>query len=171
MVTVFFWIVVVAVAFQRLSELVVARRNRNKALAAGGKEYGAGHYPLIVILHILWFGCWILEGWHKGPVPHSLWLLWLVLVLLAQVLRYWAMATLGPYWNTRIIVIPGAPRIKHGPYRFTTHPNYIAVTIELIAVPLIFGAWITAVIAAVFNAIVLLGIRIPAENRALEELK
>ena len=161
---------VLIIIAQRLFELWLAQRNRARALAAGGQEYGAGHYPLIVGLHSLWLIAWIGETLLGGPKLDPYWVGYLVLVGLAQGLRYWAIATLGPAWNTRIIVIPGSDRVRRGPYRFIPHPNYVAVTIELFCVPMIFGAWITALSATLVNAIVLLGIRIPAENRALQSM-
>jgi len=96
-----------------------------------------------------------------------MWWLWLAGFVLAEALRYWAIATLGQRWNTRILVIDGLPAIRSGPYRFVAHPNYLAVALELVCIPMIFDAWITAAIASVLNAALLLGIRIPAEQRAV----
>jgi len=170
-VTFFFWAFVALVLIQRLAELVIAKRNRQLALAKGAKEYGAKHYPLIAALHLLWFGFWIWESLARGPELSAGWYWWLLLFVFGQLIRYWAIASLGEAWNTRILIIPGAQRIRRGPYRFLPHPNYIAVAIEILAAPMIFGAWITALLGTIVNAIVLLKIRIPAENKALSELQ
>ncbi len=155
---------------QRLTELRLAKQNEQKARAAGAKEYGAEHYPLFFVLHIGWFVGWISEAIIRGIHPTRLWPLWFCFFSVAQLLRYWAITTLGSAWNTRVLIIPNQPRIQGGPYRFMDHPNYLAVIIELAMVPLMFRAWITTTIASIFNAILLLGIRIPAEERALEKL-
>ncbi|MCS7195511.1 MAG: DUF1295 domain-containing protein [Meiothermus sp.] len=154
------------VALQRLTELWLAERNRRWALARGAKEYGQGHYPLFFALHLGWLMGWVLEGLWRGQ-PSGLWGLWLAVFLLAQGLRYWAIATLGPYWNTRILIVPGGRRIQEGPYRYLRHPNYLAVSLELVALPLIFNAWITALVTSLLNAWLLLRVRIPAEEAAL----
>lgn len=156
------------VAVQRLLELRLARRNLAWALKRGAQEYGREHYPLFFLLHVGWMLGWCFEGSSRGGLS-PLWGLWLAAFILAQLLRYWAIASLGPYWNTRILVIPGAERVRKGPYRFLPHPNYLAVALELLSLPLVFGAWVSALVATVLNAGLLLGIRIPAEERALRE--
>lgn len=163
-------LLVAAVAGERLVELVVARRNLNWSRAQGGVEVGFGHYPFMVALHTaLLVGC-VVEVWLLDR-PFLPWLGWPMLAVLvaAQALRWWCIATLGPRWNTRVIVIPGAPRIKGGPYRFFSHPNYVAVVAEGIALPLVHSAWITACVFTVLNA-ALLTARISTENAALERL-
>ena len=165
------WVAFGVVAVQRLSELVIARRNRAWALAKGAVEHSPGHYPLFFVLHIGWLLGWLIEAHWRGAEISPLWPLWLSLFATGQVLRYWCMVSLGRYWNTRILVIPGAPRIKRGPYRWLPHPNYLAVALELLSVPLLFNAWVTAGLASLFNAVILLGIRIPAEERALQNLE
>lgn len=156
------------VAAQRLLELRLARRNLAWALARGAREYGPEHYPLFFLLHVGWMLGWFFEGLARGELS-PLWGFWLAVFILAQLLRYWAIASLGPYWNTRILVVPGTERIRKGPYRFLPHPNYLAVALELLSLPLVFGAWVSALVATVLNAGLLLGIRIPAEERALRE--
>lgn len=162
---------VVAVIVQRLLELRVAERNRAHALAQGAQEFGAAHYPLFVVLHTAWLLGWLLEGLGVIATPRTMTfgdaLALFEAFLLAQGLRYWAIASLGSAWNTRILIIPGAERVRRGPYKWVNHPNYIAVAIELMAAPLIFGAWRTALLASAANAVILLAIRIPAENAAL----
>lgn len=158
---------VVAVAAQRLLELRLARRNAAWARARGAREYGADHYPLFFLLHGAWLLAWPLEAWARGPQLASAAPLWLALFALAQALRYWAIASLGRRWNTRIFVLPGEPPIRRGPYRLLAHPNYVAVVIELAALPLAFGATWTAAIIGALDLALLLGVRIPAETRAL----
>lgn len=160
----------ILIVIQRLFELRLAERNRTWAIAQGAKEYGAEHYPLFFILHPGWFVGWLAESILRGARLSRLWWLWLALFAAAQGLRYWAIASLGRYWNTRILIVPGARLVRNGPYRFLSHPNYLAVAMELAAVPMLFGAWLTALIAELLNAALLLGIRIPAEEAALKEL-
>ena len=157
-----------AVIVQRLAELRLANRNAQWARSQGAVEHGAAHYPAFVVLHTAWLAGWIVEGWLRGPTLSAVWPVWLSLFAAAEALRYWAIASLGRRWNTRIFVLPGQPLVHRGPYRFVRHPNYIAVATELIAVPLIFDAWMTALVASIVNAVLLLAIRIPAEERALQ---
>ncbi|MDT8903066.1 isoprenylcysteine carboxyl methyltransferase family protein [Anaeroselena agilis] len=161
---------VTAVAVQRLAELVLACRNRRWLLARGAREHGAGHYPLFVALHAGWLAGWLAEALMRGGGPSVLWPLWTALFLTAQILRYWCIVSLGHRWNTRILVLPGIPPVRRGPYRYLRHPNYLAVTVELLCGPLIFGAWLTALAAGLMNAWLLLAVRIPAEEKALAEL-
>ncbi|HEX5407518.1 MAG TPA: isoprenylcysteine carboxylmethyltransferase family protein [Pseudonocardiaceae bacterium] len=155
------------VALERLAELVVAKRNLAWSLARGGKETGFSHYPFMVALHTgLLAGC-LLEVWlgHRVFVPALGWPM-LVLAIGSQALRWWCIATLGPQWNTRIVVVPNLGRITGGPYRFFSHPNYVAVVVEGAALPLVHTGWLTALLFTVLNA-VLLTVRIRMENRAL----
>lgn len=161
-------IALVFVIVQRLLELGLARRNQQWASARGAKEYGQAHYPLFFLLHGGWMLGWAIEGALRSQLS-SLWWVWLLLFIAAQALRYWAIKSLGHYWNTRILVIPGARRIQTGPYRYLPHPNYLAVALELLSLPLIFNAWITALIASLLNAALLLLVRIPAEEHALNQ--
>lgn len=166
---VWFTILVLAVGCERLVELVVATRNRRWSMARGGIEYGRGHYPIIVALHIgLLLGC-LVEVWWRDPAFHPA-LGWpmFVLVLAGEALRWWCITTLGPRWNTRVIVVPGLALVRRGPYRVLPHPNYLAVVIEGAALPLVHTAWITAVAFTVLNAAAL-AVRIRVENRALAD--
>jgi methyltransferase len=159
-----------AVAVERLVEVRVAERNRAVSKTNGGVEFGAGHYPAMVALHIgLLAGC-LVEPivLHRPFIPALGWPM-LALVALAQALRWWCITTLGYQWNTRVIVIPGAGRVTGGPYRFLPHPNYIAVITEGIALPLVHTAWVTAVVFTVLNAW-LLSTRVKVENAALAGL-
>jgi methyltransferase len=163
-------VLVAAVAAERLAELVVAQRNLAWSRARGGVEVGAGHYPVMVVLHTgLLIGC-LAEVYFLNR-PFLPWLGWpmLAVVVAAQVLRWWCIRTLGRQWNTRVVVIPGAERISGGPYRLLPHPNYVAVVAEGIALPLVHTAWVTALVFTVLNA-ALLTVRISTENNALARL-
>lgn len=159
--------VFVALALQRGLELRHAKRNEVWARERGAVEHGADHYLLFFVLHIGWQIGWVAEAWWRGPALDPAWPAWTAVLVTAQCLRYWAIHALGPRWNTRILVIPEAKPVTRGPYRFLRHPNYVAVVLELVAIPMLFGAMLTAAIATALNLILLLGIRIPAENRAL----
>ena len=142
-----YYLLILAVAVERLAELVVSKRNAQWAMSRGGREYGRRHYPVMVVIHtLLLVGCaaevWLL---HRPFLP---WLGWpmLALVVVAQALRWWCITTLGHRWNTRVIVVPDAPLVNAGPYRWLHHPNYVAVVIEGIALPLVHSAWITATV-------------------------
>jgi len=163
-------LLIAAVAAERLAELVVAQRNLAWSRERGGVEFGAGHYPVMVVLHTgLLVGC-LAEVYllHRPFLP---WLGWpmLAIVAAAQLLRWWCITTLGRQWNTRVVVIPGAARIDGGPYRLLSHPNYVAVIAEGVALPLVHTAWITALVFTVLNA-ALLTTRITTENNALARL-
>lgn len=157
------------VALQRLLELVYSRRNERRVRARGAVERGAGHYPVMVALHSFWLISTFVEGLLRGPEIPAWWPVPLVAFLLVQPLRYWAIVSLGSNWNTRILVVPGGKLVKSGPYRYFPHPNYVVVAVEILTFPLIFGAWITAIVFSLLNA-TLLFVRIRIENRALEEL-
>jgi methyltransferase len=159
---------VAIIIVQRLLELRIAKRNEKWALEHGAQEFSPEHYPWIVALHIAWILGIALEGFLRGAQSAPLWPLWLGIFLLAQVGRYWAISSLGKFWNTRILILPGGGRVSSGPYKYFKHPNYIVVALELLSGPLIFGATYTAIIASVLNAALLLGVRIPAEEQALE---
>jgi methyltransferase len=164
-------LLIIAVAVERVAELVVSTRNFNWSRARGGVEFGARHYPAMVALHGgLLVGC-LLEpiALHRPFLPALGWPM-LVVVLAAQGLRWWCITTLGRQWNTRVVVVPDAPRVTSGPYRFFSHPNYVAVVAEGVALPLVHTAWITALLFAVLNA-ALLRTRIRVENAALARLR
>ncbi len=155
------------VALERLAELVVAKRNLTWSTERGGRESGFEHYPFMVVLHTgLLAGCLIeVVVSDRTFIPALGWPV-LVLVIASQALRWWCIRTLGHQWNTRIIVVPALPRVTGGPYRFFSHPNYVAVVVEGFALPLVQTAWITAVVFTVLNA-GLMVVRIRAENDAL----
>jgi len=157
------------VASQRVLELFYSRRNERKLRARGAVERGGGHYPVIIAVHVLWLVATLVEGLLRGPEPPAWWPVPLAAFLLVQPLRYWAIVSLGENWNTRILVVPGGKLVRRGPYRYFPHPTYVVVVVEVLTFPLIFGAWITAVVFSMLNA-ALLYVRIRTENRALREL-
>lgn len=160
---------IIAVALERTAELVVSQRNLAFSRKRGGVEYGAGHYPVMVVLHTALLVACLLEAAHREFLPALGWPMFGI-VLAAQGLRWWCISTLGHQWNTRVVVVPGAGRVTGGPYRYVPHPNYVAVVAEGIALPLVHSAWITAVVFTALNAI-LLRTRITCENQALESLR
>lgn len=149
------------VAAERLAELIFARRNTTRLRAAGGIEFGVSHYPLIVALHVSWLAALWLFG-HGRPTDRA----WLILFFVLQAGRIWVIGTLGRRWTTRVIVLPGARPIASGPYRWFSHPNYLIVALEFVAVPLVLGLPEVAVIFSFAN-LALLAIRIGVETRAL----
>ncbi|HEX6232019.1 MAG TPA: isoprenylcysteine carboxyl methyltransferase family protein [Jiangellaceae bacterium] len=161
-------LLVAAVAGERIVELVVAKRNADWAFARGGVEHGRAHYPVMAVMHTALLVSCVAEA-VLADRPFLPWLGWpmVILVLAAQALRWWCVTTLGKQWNTRVIVVPGLPLVTSGPYRWLRHPNYVAVVVEVAALPLVHTAWVTAVAFSIANAILLFGWRIPVEERAL----
>ncbi len=155
------WIVL-AVAGLRVAELALSRRNQIRLLARGGREFGSGHYPLLVVLHVAWLAAMFFTLPAAAPVHWPL----IGIFLSLQGLRLWTIASLGERWTTRIITLPGAPLVRRGPYRWIRHPNYAVVVGEIAVLPLAFGSWGLALFFSVANA-ALLGWRIRIENRAL----
>lgn len=153
------------VTLQRLAELWLANRNSRKLLAAGAREFGAGHYPLIVAVHAAWLAA--LWWWAPGRPINMVTLLTFALLQLG---RIWVIASLGRRWTTRIIVTPGLPLVRRGPYRWMDHPNYLIVVLEIICLPMAFGLWPIALVFSALNAAVL-AIRIKAEDDALASLR
>lgn len=162
--------VLLALAAERGVELVVSQRNLAWSRVRGGVEHGAGHYPAMVVLHTAFLVGLAVEPWARPTeVPPLLWALGALGAGFAQVLRWWCIATLGPRWNTRVVVVPGLAPVRSGPYRWLNHPNYVAVVAEGVALPLLGGAYATGVVFTVLNAW-LLSVRITAENAALATL-
>jgi methyltransferase len=155
-------IVVALVALQRLAELLYAARNTRRLRERGAIEHGRHHYPLFVALHGAWLAAVLVA------VPASATIVWpaLALFILLQLARLWIVATLGPFWTTRIITLPDAPLIRHGPYRFLRHPNYLVVIGEIALLPLAFGAWRIAIVFSLLN-LALLAWRRRVEDAAL----
>ena len=155
-------VIVLLVALQRLAELIHGQRNARRLLAEGAMEAGAGHYPVIVLVHAGWLMSLLIVA-SRGPDVN--W--WLIgLYGLLQIGRFWVLASLGRYWTTRLISLPGAPLVHRGPYRFLRHPNYAVVVAEIAILPLAFGAWQIALVFSVLNGTVLAW-RIRIENELL----
>ncbi|MGW0311573.1 isoprenylcysteine carboxyl methyltransferase family protein [Streptomyces flavidovirens] len=160
-------VLVLAVGLERVAELVVARRNARWSLARGAVEAGRRHYPAMVVLHTgLLVGCLAEARWGGRPFDPVVGWSMAAVVVAAQALRWWCIRTLGPRWNTRVLVVPGLPLVTGGPYRWLSHPNYVAVVAEGLALPLVHGAWLTAALFTGLNA-ALLTVRIRCENEAL----
>ena len=156
-----------AVAAERIVELSIARRNEARAIARGGVEHGRRHYPFMVALHAaLLVGCLAEPALTERRFSAWRFAVGSLVVLLAQTLRWWTIRTLGVRWNTRVIVIPGLPLESGGPFRYLRHPNYLAVAIEVAALPIACGAWGTALVGSALNG-VLMALRIPCEEKAL----
>lgn len=162
-----YYLFILVVGIERLIELVVSRRNAKWSLSHGGQEFGRGHYPVMVAMHSLLLVSCVVEvaTQHRPFLP---WLGWpmVAVVVLSTAVRWWCVKTLGKHWNPRLIVIPNAPLVDGGPYRWVHHPNYTAVAAEVAALPLVHSAWLTAIVFSVANALVLT-VRIRAENAAL----
>lgn len=157
-----FWAVLALVAAQRLGELWLARRNTARLLARGAVEHGRGHYPLIVALHAGWLAALALLVPPETPPQWP----WLALFLVLQAGRVWVIASLGERWTTRVIVPPGEPLVRRGPYRYLRHPNYLIVVLEIAVLPLAFGAWEIALVFSLLNVLVLAW-RLRVEGAAL----
>lgn len=161
---------VVATAIERLIEVRVSNRNAKWSFAQGGIERGQGHYPFMVVLHTaLLIGC-VAEVWYLHRTFDMIWgWLWLFIAIACQGLRWWCITTLGQRWNTRVILVPNLPRITTGPYQYFSHPNYLIVALEGLALPLLHNAYWTAGIFTILNA-GLMVLRIGCEEAALQEL-
>lgn len=149
---------------QRGGELLLARRNTRRLMARGAREYGAGHYPLIVALHAAWLGAIAVLGYNHPVHPF-----WLAIFALLQIARLWVLVSLGSRWTTRIIVLD-RPLVRRGPFRFLNHPNYTVVVFEIAVAPLVLGLTGVALVFSLANLIVL-AIRLRAEEAALRHLR
>jgi methyltransferase len=166
---VLFTVLVAGVGVERLAELVVSKRHAAWAFSRGGVEYGTRHYPAMVLLHTALLVGAVVEVWALDrPFVPVLGATMLALAVASQALRWWCIATLGPQWNTRVIVVPGLALVTRGPYRLMRHPNYVAVVVEGVALPLVHSAWATAAAFTVLNA-ALLVVRVRVEERALTQ--
>jgi methyltransferase len=164
---VFYFVFLGLLALERVGELALSRRNAKRAFARGAVEVGQAHYRVMAAFHTLFLIACAAEVLLVGrPFPVALGWTALAGALAAQGLRYWAITTLGDRWNVRVIVLPGATPVVGGPYRWVRHPNYVAVAAEMLCVPLVHGAWMTAVIFFLGNALLMI-VRIRAEETAL----
>lgn len=163
-----FFIIISLVITQRLIEVFVAKRNEKRMLAQGAYEVGASHYPYMISLHVSFFVCLIAEVviFDRGISP--LFPLFFLIFLFVQALRIWCLTSLGQFWNTKIIILPGANVVTKGPYLFIRHPNYVVVCIEIALLPLMFQAYLTAISFTLLN-LAMLSVRIPLEEKALME--
>ena len=155
-------LILFAVVVQRGLELLIARRNTERLLEQGAVEHGASHYPHLVVLHALWLVALVLSVPADRPIAWP----WLATYGVLSALRIWTMASLGRFWTTRILTLPGEKLVSRGPYRFTRHPNYWIVAGEIAVLPLVFGEWWLALGFSVVNAI-LIRERILVEDQAL----
>jgi len=154
-------VILALVTLQRLGELWLSNRNTRRLLARGARESGAAHYPLIVAVHVVWLAAlWWLAP--TRPIDGF----WLAMFVLLELARIWVVASLGARWTTRIIMLPGEPLVRRGPYRFVNHPNYLVVVGEIAVLPLVFGLWQVALLFSLLNAAIL-AVRIREESRAL----
>jgi methyltransferase len=161
---------VVALAVERLAELRWSARNERALRSRGAVEHGARHFPLFVALHVAFPLLLAAEVLALGARPPRIWPLWLAVTLAGATLRVASMRALEDRWTARVWVAPGTTPIRTGLYRWLRHPSYVAVTLELLAAPLMFGAWRTAIAVGVWNAIAL-AVRIPCEERALSGVR
>lgn len=163
------WGLFILIICQRIVELVIAKKNERWMKARGGIEKNSHHHKWFVVVHTLFFVAILTEVFIKNTENISLNYSLLTLFILAQLGRIWCIQSLGRFWNTKIIVLPGVSLIKKGPYRFIKHPNYIIVGLELLIIPLLFNAFITAMIFPILH-IILLTVRIPSEEKALNKI-
>ena len=162
-----FYFILVFVIIQRLVELLIAKRNEKSMLAKGAYEVGASHYPLMIMLHVSFFISFLVEVMYFKSIFTPYYGLLLVFLLL-QLLRVWCLVSLGTFWNTKIIILPGSNVVVKGPYSYIRHPNYLVVCLEILVLPLMFQAYMTAISFTILN-LIMLSVRIPIEEKALKE--
>jgi len=163
---IWFWVMIIALAMQRIAELMLSKRNERWLKSQGGYEVGAEHYKYMVMLHVTWFIAMVAEHYLRSTALSPLWPVWLSVIVLTQVGRYMVITTLGKFWNTRIMVVPHLPLVKNGLYRFMKHPNYWIVGAEIALFPLLFELYITAFVYTILNTI-MLAVRVRVEENAL----
>lgn len=165
-----FTVLITCLVAQRLLELALSERNRRWALRQGGAESGRGHYRIIVAVHVAFLISLVIEHDLAAPGWNEYWPLWLAILICLMAVRVWIIVTLGHYWNTRIVTIPGMKLVSKGPYRFVRHPNYLVVALEFVVIPVLCRAYLTAFIFSIANALIL-SIRIREEERALNRCR
>ena len=166
----YLWFIFIFIILQRVVELAIARRNEKWMIDKGGVEWGGEHYKWFIIVHLLFFFSILIEVSIRDYSGFVLNKTLFALFVITQLARVWCIQSLGRFWNTKIIILPGRSLISRGPYKYVKHPNYIIVGMELFIIPLLFGAYITAILFPVLH-ILLLFIRIPLENKALSEVE
>ncbi|PGS48955.1 isoprenylcysteine carboxyl methyltransferase family protein [Bacillus sp. AFS041924] len=159
-------IIFLFIVLQRVIELGIAKKNEKKLKMLGALEFGQEHYKYFIILHSMFFLSILIESYFIQYVEIGFFTFLFILFIILQLARVWVISTLGDRWNTKIIILPNEKLVKRGLYKYIKHPNYIIVTIELLVIPIMFHAYITAVIFSVCN-LVLLKVRIREENKAL----
>lgn len=162
-----FYSILVFVIVQRLVELLIAKRNEKSLLAKGAYEVGATHYPLMILMHVSFFISLLIEVTYFKSIPEPHYV-WIFIFFILQLLRVWCLVSLGTFWNTKIIILPGANVIMKGPYAYIRHPNYLVVCLEIAVLPLMFQAYVTAICFTILN-LAMLSVRIPTEEKALKE--
>ncbi|MFU0791658.1 isoprenylcysteine carboxyl methyltransferase family protein [Virgibacillus proomii] len=167
---IYMWMILLLIIIQRLLELRIAKRNEAWLKQRGGVEKGEDHYKWFIIVHTLFFVSLLAEALLNNQQTFKFNYLLFLLFLLTQIGRIWCITSLGKFWNTKIIISPQFSLVKEGPYKYVKHPNYIIVGIELMVIPFLFNAYITGIVFPILH-ILLLTIRIPAEEKALLELK
>ncbi|KZZ86355.1 isoprenylcysteine carboxyl methyltransferase family protein [Bacillus sp. SJS] len=160
-------IILFVIVLQRISELIIARSNEKKLKSQGGIEYGQEHYPYMVCMHAAFLLSLIAEVLLLHRTISPIWMVFVPVIFFSQAIRYWAIASLGIRWNTKIILMPEEQVVITGPYQYFRHPNYVAVTAEILFFPLLFEAYGTAILFTILN-VMMLSVRIPAEERALK---
>jgi methyltransferase len=162
----YFWIFLVFLITQRLSELYIARQNEKWLLQQGAVQYGQSHYPFMVGMHTLFIVSMIVEYLVRDNPLFNYYFLLAFIVVLS--FKFWALSSLGKYWNTKIYRVPGVYPVKKGPYKIFKHPNYMEVVLEIAIIPLVFNLYYTAIIFSVLNAMMLY-VRISVENKVWAE--
>jgi len=162
----FFWFFLIAISLQRVSELLIAKRNEKWMKNQGAYEVGMDHYKFIVAVHFFFFLSLIVEFHFFEKEISSFYPVLLLLFILTQAIRIWAICSLGKFWNTKILILPYTESVIKGPYAFLKHPNYVVVALEILLIPLLFNAYVTAIVFTILN-IMVLSIRIPIEEKAL----
>lgn len=163
-----FYLLFSLLIIQRITELFIAKRNEKWMLNRGGFEHGREHYPFIVALHVLFLLFLLLEVRIFKKELTDLWYFLVPILALTQLIRYWSVFSLGNYWNTKIIIVPKEQVVSKGPYKYMKHPNYVVVAFEILLIPLLFQAYVTALLFTFLN-IVMMTIRIPTEEKALQK--
>ncbi|HLS34990.1 MAG TPA: isoprenylcysteine carboxylmethyltransferase family protein [Bacillota bacterium] len=163
-------VLLIFIALQRITELMIAKRNEQWMKKRGGIERGKEHYKWFVIVHTLFFLSILLEVDLRDYSGFKINLLLLTIFVLLQIARVWCITSLGRFWNTKIIILPSELLVEKGPYKYVKHPNYIIVGLELFFIPLLFNAYVTALIFPILH-LLLMTIRIPIENKALAEVE
>jgi methyltransferase len=166
---IFFWIFFAFLISQRVLELLLAKRNEQIVKSKGALEFDRDGYRYIVAMHVAFFISIVLEKFLLQRELNRFWVLFLFIFLAAQIVRYWAISSLGIYWNTKILVVPDSRRTTKGPYRYLKHPNYVAVTVEIAVIPLIFSCYLTSILFSIIN-LILIRRRIEIEENALENI-